>query len=95
MTGKVLSDITSDAIRIQGLCDALSELRDSDTPQAFQGVGALIATLQDFASQLVSDLENHEKHSVSGEDFCSAIDRVRSLTDAQKNEVIRQLRWEA
>ena len=56
-----VSDILINAIRIEGLCDALLELKDSDTPGAFQGSGAIINSLQDFTADLVSDLEALER----------------------------------
>ncbi len=54
----ILSDCQTDAIILHGLVQALEELDGSDTPQAFQGRGALIVIIERLAGKLATSLDD-------------------------------------
>ena len=53
-----LSDCQTDAIVLHGLVQALDELDGSNTPQAFQGRGALIVMIERLAGELANNLDD-------------------------------------
>jgi hypothetical protein len=52
-----LSDCHTDALILHGLVQAMEELQGSTTPQAFQGTGALMVTIERMANNLANDLD--------------------------------------
>ncbi len=52
-----LSDCQTDAIILHGLVQAMEELDGSNTPQAFQGRGALMVAIERLAGKLSDDLD--------------------------------------
>jgi hypothetical protein len=55
-----LSDCQTDALVLHGPIQAIEELDGSTTPQAFQGRGALLVSIERLANKLAYDLDGME-----------------------------------
>jgi hypothetical protein len=55
-----LAECHTDAIILHGLIQAMEELDGSKTPQAFQGRGAILVSIERIAGKLANDLDGME-----------------------------------